>query len=193
MCSKGLRVVVFVLLTTVGLIWCQDGENFPRGPIIGPPRRPMPELLNNNINGGGFMGSGFMSTARNFVSSPTGQMAMSMAKEFISRSAGGNQVLSLNLTSLLIVVLLKGLIFTTGLLGTGNWGQYGRGRSLEGSECLNDSEFVVNFHEFLFGKIPSWIELRCNCSWDSWPLKVPRTTVVSTEQSAWLPNMAPSI
>lgn len=103
-------------------------------PVIPPALRPMPELVNNN----GFLSSGFMSTARNFVSSPTGQLAVSMAKEFISRSAGGNQVLSLNLTSLLIIVLLKALIFATGLLGAGNWGQYGRGRSLENSEL---SEF----------------------------------------------------
>lgn len=135
MCSKRLRVVVLVLLSCVSLSWCQDGENYPRVPILAPPRRPMPELVNNNL-GGGFMGSGFMNTARNFVTSPTGQMAVSMAKEFISRSAGGNQVLSLNLTSLLIIVLLKALIFSTGLLGAGNFGQYGRGRGLEGSEFV---------------------------------------------------------
>lgn len=77
-----------------------------------------------------------MTTARSFVASPTGQMAVQMAKEFISRSAGGNQVLSLNLTSLLIIVLLKALIFSTGLLGAGNYSQYGRGRVLEGSELF---------------------------------------------------------
>lgn len=68
-------------------------------------------------------------------------MAVSMAKEFINRSGGGNQVLSLNLTSLLVIVLLKALIFSTGLLGAGNWGQYGRGRTLEGSEL---SQFSRN-------------------------------------------------
>lgn len=141
MCSKGLRVVAFLLLTVVGLSLCQDGEIYPRVPIIGPPRRPMPELVNNNL-GGGFMGSSFMNTARSFMTSPTGQMAVSMAKEFISRSAGGNQVLSLNLTSLLIVVLLKGLIFATGLLGAGNWSQYGRGRGLEGSEFVNCNDIT---------------------------------------------------
>lgn len=96
-----------------------------------PARRPLPDLGNSLGNG---WSSGLMSTARNFASSPTGQFAMTMAKEFISRSAGGNQVLSLNLTSLLIIVLLKTLVFSTGLLGAGNWGQYGRGRGLEGSE-----------------------------------------------------------
>lgn len=110
----------------------------------------MPELVNNNL-GGGFMGSGFMTTARNFVSSPSGQLAVTMAKEFISRSAGGNQVLSLNLTSLLVIVLLKALIFATGVLGTGNWGQYGRGRGLEGSELTSLKKVDVTFHAFLFG------------------------------------------
>lgn len=138
MCSKGL--VVVVLFVIAGLCLCDEMDMmYPRMPISAPPRRPMPEIANNNL-GGGFMSSGFMSTARNFASSPTGQLAMSMAKEFISRSAGGNQVLSLNLTSLLILVLLKALIFATGLLGAGNWSQYGRGRGLEGSEFVNCGE-----------------------------------------------------
>lgn len=130
MCSKGLFLILLSLFVAVS---CQQGEFYPRVPVIPPSILPMPELGNNRL-GGGFMNSGFMSTARNFVSSPSGQLAVTMAKEFISRSAGGNQVLSLNLTSLLIIVLLKALIFATGLLGAGNWGQYGRGRSLENSE-----------------------------------------------------------
>lgn len=129
MCSKGL-FLIFVTLFGVSL--CQEGEIYPRVPVIGPPRRPIPDLS----NGGGFMNSGFMSTARNFMSTPSGQLAVTMAKEFISRSSGGNQVLSLNLTSLLVIVLLKALIFATGLLGAGNWGQYGRGRSLENSKSI---------------------------------------------------------
>lgn len=132
-----------LLSLLVSLSLCQD-ELYPRLPVVPPARRPPPpEFQNNNLDrGSGFMGSGFMNTARNFVSSPTGQMAVTMAKEFISRSAGGNQVLSLNLTSLLIIVMLKALIFSTGLLGVGNYGQFGRGRGLEGSE------FVKNFKSF---------------------------------------------
>lgn len=143
MCSKGLKLVLLSLLVSLSL--CQD-ELYPRMPVVPPARRPPPpEFQNNNIDrGSGFMGSGFMNTARNFVSSPTGQMAVTMAKEFISRSAGGNQVLSLNLTSLLIIVMLKALIFSTGLLGVGNYGQFGRGRGLEGSE------FVKSFKSFLW-------------------------------------------
>lgn len=128
MCSKGLQLVI--LLTIASMSLCQD-DVYPRMPVLPPARRPPPDLINNLANG---WSSGLMSTARNFASSPTGQFAMTMAKEFISRSAGGNQVLSLNLTSLLIIVLLKALVFSTGLLGAGNWGQYGRGRGLEGSE-----------------------------------------------------------
>lgn len=147
MCLKGLQVVVILMIVSLSL--CDDGDMYPRGPIVPPPRRPPPDLVNNNLGNGflnsgllaasglmnsGLMNSGFMNTARNFVTSPTGQMAVSMAKEFISRSAGGNQVLSLNLTSLLTLVLLKALIFATGLFSAGNYGQYGRGRGLEGSE-----------------------------------------------------------
>lgn len=65
-------------------VTCQE-ELYPRTAVIPPPRRPMPELANNNI--------GWMSTARQMVASPTGQMAVQMAKEFISRSGGGSQVL----------------------------------------------------------------------------------------------------
>lgn len=130
MVVKGLKV--YLVLVLVSLCSCQE-EDYPRTAVLPPMRRPFPpEIMNNNVG----WGSGLMSTARTFVSSPAGQMAVQMAKEFISRSAGGNEVLSLNLTSLLIIVLLKALIFSTGLLGSGNWGQYGRGRSIEGSEFL---------------------------------------------------------
>lgn len=128
MVLKGLKF--FVLLMIVGSSSCQE-DIYQRVPVTPPLRRPFPpELALNNLG----WGSGFMSTARTFAASPAGQMAVQMAKEFISRSSGGNEVLSLNITSLLIIVLLKALIFSTGLLGAGNWGQYGRGRSLEGSE-----------------------------------------------------------
>lgn len=86
--------------------------------------------VNDNVGDNG----GFMQTARNFVNGPMGHLAVSMAKEFISRSAGGSQVLSLNLTSLLVLVLLKALIFAAGMLGAGNWAQYGRGRGIDNSE-----------------------------------------------------------
>jgi len=139
MCSKGLLHLFLLLAAAIGLSSCQN--QYERMPVIPPPRPQQlaPEIVNNNIDRGsaygpGGGGGGFMQTAKSFVASPTGQLAVSMAKEFISRSAGGNQVLSLNLTSLLILVLLKALIFATGLLGAGNWSQYGRGRALDNSE-----------------------------------------------------------
>lgn len=137
--SKGFQLTL--LLVILGSCLCQD-ETFQRMPIVPPPRRPPPDFVNNNLDRG--WGTGFMSTARNFVASPTGQLAVTMAKEFISRSGGGNQILSLNLTSLLIIVFLKALVFSTGLLGAGNWSQYGRGRGLEGSEFVNNIRISEN-------------------------------------------------
>ncbi|KFB35022.1 AGAP002486-PA-like protein [Anopheles sinensis] len=81
----------------------------------------------------GHAGRGFTDSARDILASPAGQLAAYMAKEMISRSAGNSQVLSLNLTNLLILFLLKALIFAAGLIGAGNWSQYARGRSEQGA------------------------------------------------------------
>jgi hypothetical protein len=136
-----LRLLLFSLLSAT-LVSCQNQvDPYDRSPVIPPARRPFPpEIVNNNLERG--WSDNLVQSARNFVSSPVGQLTMSMAKEFVARSAGGNQVLSLNMSSLLVLVLLKALIFATGLLGVGNWSQYGRGRAIDGSEnvkknCLN--------------------------------------------------------
>lgn len=63
---------------------------------------------------------------------PTGQMVVHIAKEVIARQVGGSQVLSLNLTNLLILLFLKAIIFAAGLIGAGSWGQYAR--SLDNGE-----------------------------------------------------------
>lgn len=133
MLKRGLHVLI--LMAIIGLSLCD--EEYQRQPVAAPPRRVPPEFYNNNRDSGSVVNGGFMQTAKDFVASPTGQLAMSMAKEFISRSAGGSEVLSLNLPSLLILVLLKALIFSTGLLGAGNWSQYGRGRSFDGSNLFS--------------------------------------------------------
>lgn len=137
MFTKGLNfLAILSVIISSNVILCQLNSDYERMPINPPPRRPPPENLNNNNNNleRGW-GQGLMQSAKTFVASPAGQMAVSMAKELVGRSYGGNQVLSLNMSSLLILVLLKALIFTTGLLGGGNWSQYGRGRVLEdGSE-----------------------------------------------------------
>lgn len=124
------------LITTNSLVLCKEqfekNETYERMPIFPPSPRPMlpfREVANNQR----VWGKDLMQTAKSFVASPAGQLAMSMAKEFMARSYGGNQVLSLNISSLLTLVLLKALIFTTSLMGAGtNWNQYGRGRVLEG-------------------------------------------------------------
>lgn len=133
---KGLKFLALIsIIVSYSAVLCQQQLNeYERMPVLPPPpRRPSPEIVNNNLERG--WGQGLMQSAKTFAASPTGQFAMSMAKELVARSYGGNQVLSLNMSSLLILVLLKALIFTTGLLGGGNWSQYGRGRVLEdGSE-----------------------------------------------------------
>lgn len=71
-------------------------------------------------------------TFRRALHGPTGQMVVHIAKEVIARQVGGTQVLSLNLTNLLILLFLKAIIFAAGLIGAGSWGQYAR--SLDNGE-----------------------------------------------------------
>ncbi|KAG5676418.1 hypothetical protein PVAND_006256 [Polypedilum vanderplanki] len=130
------------MLLLSSVVKCQNNDPFERSPIIPPSRRPLPpELVNNNLDEG--WGRSLMQSAKNFVASPIGQLTVSMAKEFVARSAGGNQVLSLNMGSLLILVLLKALIFATGLLGVGNYSHYGRGRMLEGNSIIDGAEMQL--------------------------------------------------
>ncbi|XP_055705254.1 uncharacterized protein LOC129802972 [Phlebotomus papatasi] len=80
---------------------------------------------------------GWTEKARSLISGPAGQIVVNLAKEMLSRSTGNSQVLSLNLTNLFVLLFLKALIFSAGLLGTGHWGggggYFGRGRSAEKS------------------------------------------------------------
>lgn len=133
-----IKLFAYLSILLISKSLCQEeldkNEAYERAPILPPPsRKPMPPFRDYNQNQlqRGW-GKDLMQTAKSFVASPAGQLAMSMAKEFMARSYGGNQVLSLNISSLLTLVLLKALIFTTGLMGAGNWNQYGRGRVLEG-------------------------------------------------------------
>ena len=141
-------LIICVVFAIVKFGVCEEETRYERLPAIAPKPNLGFDLMTNlletgrsglfnlaaqnvNDNAGG---SGLMQTARNFVNGPMGHLAVSMAKEYISRSAGGSQVLSLNLTSLLVLVLLKALIFAAGMLGAGNWAQYGRGRGIDNSE-----------------------------------------------------------
>ncbi|XP_060649522.1 uncharacterized protein LOC132786839 [Drosophila nasuta] len=69
----------------------------------------------------------WLRSAQGLFASPAGHVVVQVAKELLHRSAGNSQVLSLNLTNLLIIVLLKVLIFSAGLLGAGHWSSYGHG------------------------------------------------------------------
>ncbi|XP_030023755.2 uncharacterized protein LOC115442741 isoform X2 [Manduca sexta] len=76
--------------------------------------------------------SSFLESANNFFSSTGGQVVTSIAKDFIARSTGSSQVLSLNLTNLVILIVLKALILAAGFFGAGAWkGGHHYGRSLE--------------------------------------------------------------
>ncbi|XP_059062940.1 uncharacterized protein LOC131855656 [Achroia grisella] len=92
-------------------------------------------------NGNGtYARSSFMESAGNFLSGAGGQMMAGLAKDFIARSTGSSQVgfdcvsqvLSLNLTNLVILIVLKALILAAGFFGAGAWkGGHHYGRSLD--------------------------------------------------------------
>ncbi|CAK1582903.1 unnamed protein product [Parnassius mnemosyne] len=75
--------------------------------------------------------SSFLDSAGNFLSSAGGQVMSSLAKDFISRSTGSSQVLSLNLTNLVILIILKALILAAGFFGAGTWNGNHYGRSID--------------------------------------------------------------
>uniref|UniRef100_A0A1A9ZRQ6 Uncharacterized protein n=1 Tax=Glossina pallidipes TaxID=7398 RepID=A0A1A9ZRQ6_GLOPL len=80
--------------------------------------------------------------AQDLIASPTGHVVVQVAKELLNRSTGNSQVLNLNITNLIVILLLKVLIFTAGLLGAGHYGGYGYnyGRS-------NDNGFSFGLNE----------------------------------------------
>ncbi|KAL0828924.1 hypothetical protein ABMA28_003824 [Loxostege sticticalis] len=84
--------------------------------------------------------SSFMDTAGSFLNSAGGQLVSGLAKDFIARSTGSSQVgfdcvsqvLSLNLTNLVILIVLKALILAAGFFGAGAWkGGHHYARSLD--------------------------------------------------------------
>lgn len=96
--------------------------SLPNSPIVDAPVYSSNEVLENTWTG----------TFKRALEGPTGQMVVHIAKEVIARQVGGTQVLSLNLTNLLILLFLKAIIFAAGLIGAGSWGQYAR--SLDNGE-----------------------------------------------------------
>ncbi|XP_036324176.1 uncharacterized protein LOC118737638 [Rhagoletis pomonella] len=94
---------------------------------------------NNSLSGLVERPTGWLQAAQDMIASPTGHIMTQVAKELINRSTGNSQVLSLNLTNLLIIILLKILIFAAGMLGASHWGAhgYGYGRSRSSEENIN--------------------------------------------------------
>ncbi|XP_014242442.1 uncharacterized protein LOC106662718 [Cimex lectularius] len=60
-----------------------------------------------------------------------------IAKELLGRS-GSSQVLSLNLTNLVILLVLKGLLFGVTMYGGGH-----KGRSIESEELISETEIML--------------------------------------------------
>ncbi|XP_017039929.1 uncharacterized protein LOC108087184 [Drosophila ficusphila] len=81
----------------------------------------------------------WLRSASGIFGSPAGHVVIQVAKELLHRSAGNSQVLSLNLTNLLIIILLKVLIFSAGMLGAGHWSGYGYGHGR--SDGRSDNSF----------------------------------------------------
>ncbi|XP_017775609.1 PREDICTED: uncharacterized protein LOC108561964 [Nicrophorus vespilloides] len=81
-------------------------------------------------------------------------MLTSLATSLMSRgygtTGGGSQVVSLNLTNLLVLVLLKALIFAAGSLGAGTW-KGGYGRSADGEEYIVTEEEILMYLSYLTG------------------------------------------
>lgn len=81
-------------------------------------------------------------------------MLSSLASSLMSRGylggAGSSQVISLNLTNLLVLFLLKALIFAAGSIGAGTW-KGGYARSDDGDERIVTDEEILLFLSYLSG------------------------------------------
>ncbi|RZC38362.1 hypothetical protein BDFB_009121 [Asbolus verrucosus] len=85
--------------------------------------------------------------AKSLLSSIAGNL---MSRGYGTTGTGGSQVVSLNLTNLLVLVLLKALIFAAGSLGAGTW-KGGFGRSNDGDEQFLTEEEILLFLSYLTG------------------------------------------
>ncbi|XP_041981611.1 uncharacterized protein LOC121735009 [Aricia agestis] len=98
--------------------------------------------------------SSFMDSAGSFLSSTGGQVMSSLAKDYLARSTGSSQVLSLNLTNLVILIVLKALVLAAGFFGAGAWkGGHHYGRSLDDNKnatYLSEDEIML-YLSYLIG------------------------------------------
>ncbi|XP_032518322.2 uncharacterized protein LOC116770811 [Danaus plexippus] len=100
-------------------------ENFPNF------KEEASDRFDSAINTTTYARSSILDTAGSFLSGTGAQVVSSLAKDFIARSSGSSQVLSLNLTNLVILIVLKALILAAGFFGAGAWKGHHYGRSLD--------------------------------------------------------------
>ncbi|VEN47841.1 unnamed protein product [Callosobruchus maculatus] len=86
---------------------------------------------------------------------PTSRGLESLVGNLVSRGygpsgVGSSQIVSFNLTNLLILILLKVVIFAASTLGFGHYGGHHYARSEDGALTMNDEE-VMMFLSFLSG------------------------------------------
>ncbi|RVE46957.1 hypothetical protein evm_008341 [Chilo suppressalis] len=98
--------------------------------------------------------SSFMETAGSFLNSAGGQLVTGLAKDFIARSTGSSQVLSLNLTNLVILIVLKALILAAGFFGAGAWKGNHYARNLDDNKNASylTEEEILLYLSYLSGQ-----------------------------------------
>ncbi|CAK1543018.1 unnamed protein product [Leptosia nina] len=103
-------------------------------------KSPNIDRFDNSLNDTSSFGrASFLDSAGSFLSGAGGQVMSTLAKDFIARSTGSSQVgfdcitqvLSLNLTNLVILIVLKALVLAAGFFGAGAWKGHHYGRSLD--------------------------------------------------------------
>ncbi|KAJ8719510.1 hypothetical protein PYW08_011685 [Mythimna loreyi] len=98
----------------------------------------------------------FLDTAGSFLSGTGGQVVSTLARDFIARSTGSSQVLSLNLTNLVILIVLKALILAAGFFGAGAWkgghGYYGRSLDDNKNATYISEDEILLYLSYLAGQ-----------------------------------------
>ncbi|XP_076682508.1 uncharacterized protein LOC143376265 [Andrena cerasifolii] len=69
----------------------------------------------------------------------TGSMLLEVAKELVQRSSSSSQVLNLNLSNLLLLLVLKAVVFGAGYIGNHGY----KGRELEEENVVSEGEVAL--------------------------------------------------